>query len=41
MTIETISLSISMKAWDQAGIKLITTGSAVGHTTDCATGSDI
>ena len=42
MTIEIISKSISMKVWDQAGIKLLTPGSAVRlvsvarQVTDCA-----
>ena len=29
MTVEIISLSISMKVWDRAGIELVTPGSAV------------
>ena len=43
MTVEIISLSISTKVWDQAGIELATPGSAVRHAsvarhvTDCAT----
>ena len=43
MAIEVISLSISTKVWDQAGIELVTSGyavrhnSAARHVTDCAT----
>ena len=43
MTVEIISLSISTKVWDRAGIELATPGSAVRHAfvarhvTDCAT----
>ena len=46
MTVEIISLSISTKVWDQAGIELATPGSAVSfasvtrHVTDCATRLD-
>ena len=36
MTVEIISLSITTKVWDWAGIKFITPGSAVGLT-NCAT----
>ena len=41
MTVEIISLSISTKVWDRAGIELATPGSAVRHAsvarhvTDC------
>ena len=38
MTLENISLSISMKSWGWAGIKLMTSGSAIRPATDCATG---
>ena len=44
MTIEIISLSISMKLWDRAGITLVIPGSAVRHTSvarhvsNCAAG---
>ena len=43
MAVEIISLSISTKVWDRAGIKLATPGSAVRlasvarHITDCTT----
>ena len=43
MTVEIITLSISTKVWDRAGIELATPGSAVRlasvarHVTDCAT----
>ena len=43
MAVEIISLSISTKVWDRAGIELATPGSAVRlasvarHVTDCAT----
>ena len=43
MTAEIISLSISTKVWDRAGVELTTPGSAVRlasvarHVTDCAT----
>ena len=36
MTVEIISQSISTKVWDQARIKLTTTGSAVRLVADCA-----
>ena len=36
MTVENISSSTSIKVWDQAGIKLMTSGSAIGST-DCGT----
>ena len=38
MTVEIISLSISRKVWNRAEIEIMTPGSAVGLTTDCATG---
>ena len=37
MVVEIISLSISMKVWDQAAMELATPGSAVRHITNCAT----
>ena len=36
MTVEIISRLISTKVWDQARIKLVSPGSAVGLITDCA-----
>ena len=36
MAIESISLSISRRVWDGAGINLATSRSAVGLTTNCA-----
>ena len=33
--VENISLSNSMKVWDQARIKLMASGSTSGFTTDC------
>ena len=36
MTVEIISGLISTKVLDQVGLKLATTGSAVGHANDCA-----
>ena len=33
-----ITLSISMKVWDWAGIKLMTPGSTIGLATNCTTG---
>ena len=46
MTVEIISLSISTKVWDRAGIELATTGSAgrltsvARHIMDCTTQTD-
>ena len=36
MFLEIISRSIPTKLWDQAGIELLTPGSAVGRVTHCA-----
>ena len=33
--VENISSSNSTKVWDQAGIKLMASGSTIGLTTDC------
>ena len=38
MTVEIISLSISSRVWDGAGINLATLQSEVGLATDCAMG---
>ena len=39
MKVVYISLSISIKVWDQARIKLMTPDSAISVATDCAKGS--
>ena len=38
MTVENISLSISMKVWDKSGIKLMIPGSTISLATDCPMG---